>query len=160
MINKGKLKKKFKAIMSLDSHPGHIAAGFAVGVFISFTPFFGLHTPLAIAMAFIFRLNKITTITGAWINTPITVVPALIASYNIGNFFSGSKGGELVLTKLNWHSLQPYAKSLLIGSSVIGFMAAVAGYFICYWLVVAFRRKDVALKELTREMEEVGEELE
>jgi len=160
MINKDKLKQKFKAIMSLDSHPGHIAAGFAVGVFISFTPFFGLHTPLAIAMAFIFRLNKITTITGAWINTPFTVVPALIASYNIGNFFSGSKGGELVLTKLNWHSLQPYAKSLLIGSSIIGFVAAVAGYFVCYWLIVAFRRKDVALKEITREMEEVGEELE
>lgn len=160
MINKDKLKQKFKTIMSLDSHPGHIAAGFAVGVFISFTPFFGLHTPLAIAAAFIFRLNKVTTITGAWINTPFTVVPALIASYNIGNFFSGSKGGELVLTNLNWHSLQPYAKSLLIGSSIIGFVAAVAGYFICYWLIVAFRRKDVALKEITREMEEVGEELE
>ncbi len=159
MISKEKLKQKFKTIMSLDSHPGHIAAGFAVGTFISFTPFFGLHTPLAIAAAFIFRLNKVTCITGAWINTPFTVVPALVASYNIGRFLRGKPTRDLVLKNLDWHSLQPYAKSLLLGSSIVGFVAAVAAYFICYWLVVAFRRKDVALKEITREMEEVGEEL-
>lgn len=159
MISKEKLKQQFKAILSLDSHPGHIAAGFAVGTFISFTPFFGLHTPLAIAAAFIFRLNKVTCITGAWINTPFTVVPALVASYNIGRFLRGKPARDLVLKNLDWHSLQPYAKSLLLGSSIVGFVAAVAAYFICYWLVVAFRRKDVALKEITREMEEVGEEL-
>ena len=49
MISKEKLKQQFKAIMSLDSHPGHISAGFAVGVFISFTPPIpGLHTGLAL----------------------------------------------------------------------------------------------------------------
>lgn len=160
MLNKEKLKKQFKAILSLDSHPGHIAAGFAVGVFISFTPFFGLHTPMAIAAAFIFRINKITCITGAWINTPITVVPALVASYNLGRFLQGKPAREFVFKSLDWQSLQPYAKSLLLGSSIIGFAAAVASYFICYWLVVAFRRKDAALQEITREMEEVGEELE
>ena len=43
---------------------------------------------------------------------------------------------------------------------MIGFFAALAGYAICYWLVTFFRRKDAALSEITREMEEVGEELE
>lgn len=160
MVNKEKLKKQFKAILSLDSHPGHIAAGFAVGVFISFTPFFGLHTPLAIAAAFILRVNKLTCITGAWINTPFTVVPALVASYNLGRFLRGKPAKDLVFKSLDWQALQPYAKSLLLGSSVIGFIAAVAGYFICYWLIVAFRRKDATMEEITREMEEVGEELE
>ena len=61
MINREKLKLQFKSIMSLDSHPGHIATGFAVGVFISFTPPIpGLHTGLALAIAFLFRLNKIS----------------------------------------------------------------------------------------------------
>jgi uncharacterized protein (DUF2062 family) len=160
MIDTEKVKQKFKTILSLDSHPGHIAAGFAVGVFISFTPFFGLHTPLAIALAFIFRLNKLTCITGAWVNTPLTVVPVLAASYRLGRFLRGKPVNELALKGLEWQHLKPYAKSLLLGSSILGFVAAVAGYFICYWLVVAFRRKDAGLKELTREMEEVGEELE
>ncbi|MEI6208409.1 MAG: DUF2062 domain-containing protein [Desulfuromonadales bacterium] len=160
MIDTIKIKQKLNKILTLDAHPGHISAGFAVGVFISFTPFFGFHTPLAIALAFVFRLNKLTCITGAWVNTPLTVVPVLIASYNLGRFLRGKPAKELVFKGLEWQQLQPYAKSLLLGSSIIGFVAAVAAYFICYWLVVAFRRKDAALAEITREMEVVGEELE
>lgn len=159
VISIDKLKEQFKKILSLDAHPGHIAAGFSVGVFISFTPFFGLHTPLAIALAFIFRLNKVTCITGAWINTPLTIVPVLAASYNLGRFLRGKPAKALTFTNIDWHSLQPYAKSILLGSSIIGFVAAVASYFICYWMVIFFRRKDAALREITREMEEVGEEL-
>ncbi len=160
MITIDTLKQQFKKILSLDAHPGHIAAGFSVGVFISFTPFFGLHTPLAIALAFLFRLNKVACITGAWVNTPLTVVPILVASYNLGRFLRGKPAKELAFSNLDWHSLQPYAKSILMGSSIIGFAAAVAAYFICYWMVTFFRRKDAALKEITREMEVVGEELE
>jgi len=159
MINIDKLKLQFKKILSLDAHPGHISAGFAVGVFVSFTPFFGLHTPIAIALAFIFRLNKLTCVTGAWVNTPLTMVPVLMASYNLGRFLRGKPVRELAFKTLDWHSIQPYAKSILLGSSILGFAAAVAAYFICYWLVVFFRRKDAALSEITREMEEVGEEL-
>jgi uncharacterized protein (TIGR03546 family) len=154
-----KIKRQFKKILSLDAHPGHIATGFAVGVFVSFTPFFGLHTPLVIALAFIFRLNKLTCITGAWVNTPLTVVPVLMASYNLGRFLLGKPHKEIVFKALEWHQLQPYAKSILLGSSIIGFVAAVASYFICYRVVTFFRRKDAALREITREMEEVGEDL-
>lgn len=160
VISIEKLKQQFKKILSLDAHPGHISVGFAVGVFVSFTPFFGLHTPMAIALAFLFRLNKVACITGAWINTPLTVVPVLVASYNLGRFLRGKPAKALAFKNLDWHSLQPYAKSILLGSSVIGFLSAVAAYFICYWLVTFFRRKDAALREITREMEEVGEELE
>ena len=48
----------------------------------------------------------------------------------------------------------------MLGSSVIGFFAALAGYAICYWLIVAFRKKDATLNALTEEMEVTGEELE
>jgi len=148
------------AILSLDSHPGHIAAGFAVGVFISFTPFFGLHTPLAIAAAFILRLNKLTCITGAWINTPITVIPILGLSYKLGRILRGLPPGELHLKGLEWQYLEKHATSLLLGSSILGFIAAILSYFACYYLVVRFRQKDESLAELTQEMEVVGEEIE
>jgi hypothetical protein len=36
---------------------------------------------------------------------------------------------------------------------------AVAGYFLCYWLIVRFRKQDEALAELTQEMEATGESL-
>jgi hypothetical protein len=76
----------------------------------------------------------------------------------------GGSPVELKLNTLDWATLKGvlihHSKPLLLGCSVIGFVAAVASYFICYWLVVFFRRKDAALAEMTREMEEVGEELE
>ncbi len=148
-----------KSILSLDSHPGHIAAGFAVGAFISLTPFFGLHTPMAIAAAFIFRLNKLTCITGAWVNTPLTVVPALALSYKIGRVLRGLPPEEITFSSLEWASLKKHAASIILGSSVLGFVVAIVAYFACYWLIIRFRRRDEALEELTREMEETGEEL-
>jgi uncharacterized protein (DUF2062 family) len=166
MISREKLKQQFKAIMSLDSHPGHISAGFAVGVFISFTPPIpGMHTALALIIAILFRLNKLTCLTGSWVNTPITVVPSMILSYKLGKLILGGHGtSELNIRNLDWSSLKGimihHSKPLLLGCSIIGFAASVLSYFICYRLVVFFRRKDAALAEITREMEVVGEELE
>ena len=165
MINIDKLKKQFKAILSLDSHPGHISAGFAVGVFISFTPFFGFHTGLAIAAAFIFRLNKLTCLTGSWVNNPLTVVPILGLSYKLGRVLRGRPPQELHLKhELTWQYglelLDKKGASLLLGSSIIGFFAALVAYFLCYWLVVKFRRKNEAMAEMTEEMEDVGEDIE
>jgi len=161
LLNKKLWKKRIYSVLSLDSHPGHIAAGFAVGVFISFTPFFGLHTPIAIAAAFLLRLNKLTCVTGAWLNTPITVIPVLGVSYKLGRFMRGCPVSELPLQGgLEWQNLQKYAKSLILGSSVLGFCAAVIAYFACYYLVVRFRARDAAQAQLDKEMAEVGEELE
>jgi len=154
------IKQQFKKMLSLDAHPGHIATGFAIGVFISFTPFFGIHTPLAIALAFIFRLNKVTCITGAWVNTPLTIFPVLAGSYKLGELMLGHKPARFHVTNLEWSHLKPYAEAIILGSTVIGFFAALAGYALCYWLVVALRKKDPALGEITKEMEIVGEELE
>ncbi|HEY6874059.1 MAG TPA: DUF2062 domain-containing protein [Geobacteraceae bacterium] len=160
MFNKENWKKRFKDILSLDSHPGHISAGFAVGVFISFTPFFGFHTALAIAIAFVFRLNKLTCLTGSWVNTPLTVFPVLGLSYKLGRVLRGLPARDLHVKGLEWQHLKGYAASLLLGTSIIGFFAALVAYFFCYYLVLRFRRRDETLAEMTDEMEEVGEDME
>jgi uncharacterized protein (DUF2062 family) len=159
VINKEKWKKRFREILSLDSHPAHISTGFAVGVFISFTPFFGMHTPLAIAAAFVFRLNKLTCITGAWINTPFTVVPALLLSNKIGQILLGLDPIDISFKSLDWDDLKENAASLILGSSLLGVASAMVGYAVCYWLILRFRKKDASLAERTREMEEIGEDL-
>jgi uncharacterized protein (DUF2062 family) len=165
MISKEKLIQQFKTIMSLDSHPGHISLGFAVGVFISFTPPVpGFHTAAALVLAFVFRLNKVTCLTGTWVNSPITIIPSMIIAYKLGAFLLGGSTTDLRLNSLDWDTLKGvmlhHSKPLLLGCSIMGFAAALASYFICYRLVVFFRRKDAALAEMTREMEVVGEELE
>lgn len=159
LLNKEAWKERFNKILSLDSHPRHIALGFAVGVFISITPFFGIHTPLAIAAAFLFRLNKLTCITGAWVNTPLTIIPVLGLSYKLGTALLGNPPGELNIRSLEWAALKQHAEAIILGSSILGFLLALASYFLCYWLIVRFRKKDAALEALTREMEETGEAL-
>jgi uncharacterized protein (TIGR03546 family) len=159
LLNKEAWKERFRKILSLDSHPRHIALGFAVGVFISITPFFGIHTPMAIAAAFLFRLNKLTCITGAWVNTPITIIPVLGLSYELGRVLLGRPPGELKIQSLEWVMLKKHAAAIILGSSIIGFILAIAGYFLCYWLIVRFRKKDATLAELTRAMEATGEAL-
>ena len=114
---------------------------------------------MAIAAAFLFRLNKLTCITGAWVNTPITVIPVLGLSYKLGRVLLGHPPGELKITSLEWALLKKHAASIILGSSIIGFILAIGGYFLCYWLIVRFRKKDAALAELTREMEATGETL-
>jgi len=164
LLDKKKLKKRLYDILSLDSHPGHISAGFAVGVFISFTPFFGLHTVLAVIAAFLLRVNKITCITGTWVNTPLTMVPVFVASNRIGEFILGRTPQNLVIDSLSLDYCLQLIKShgmpLLIGTSLIGFAAALLSYAILYWVIVRFRRRDETLNYLTEEMEEIGEELE
>lgn len=164
MIDRAKWEKRIKHILTLDNHPGHIAAGFAVGVFISFTPFFGLHMIISIIAAFVFRLNKLTCITGSWVNTPMTVAPVLVVSYKLGSTLLGNPAGELHLRQeLSWQYalklLDKQGTSLLLGTSILGFVAAILSYFLCYYLVVKFRRKDESLAEQTLEMEEVGEDI-
>jgi len=164
MISKKKLKQRLTTILSIDSHPAHIAAGFAVGVFISFIPPVpGLHTTLALAVAFIFRLNKITCVTGSMVNTYLTTIPTLIASYKLGAYVLGLPT-EWSIETLSWESFKTVlirdAKPLMLGCSIIGFIAATIAYFVIYRLVVSFRNRDAAMGELTREMEITGEDLE
>ncbi len=83
-------KAAFRRLLALDDPPERTALAFAVGIFIAFSPFLGLHTILATALAFLFRFNKIAIYTGTFVNNPIlTLVPIIIASYAVGAFLLG-----------------------------------------------------------------------
>jgi uncharacterized protein (DUF2062 family) len=88
------------------------------------------------------------------------MVPVLALSYKLGNLLRSLPPGELHLKGLEWQHLKGYAASVLLGASILGFIAAVIAYFLCYYLVVRFRQRDETLAEMTQEMEETGESLE
>jgi uncharacterized protein (DUF2062 family) len=80
----------FRRLLAIDDPPERTALAFSIGVFIGFSPFLGLHTILATALAFLFRFNKIAIYTGTFVNNPfVTLVPIIIASYAIGAFILG-----------------------------------------------------------------------
>jgi uncharacterized protein len=84
------IRAAFRRLLAIDDPPERTALAFAIGVFIAFSPFLGLHTIMATAVAFLFRFNKIAIYTGTFINNPfLTLVPIIIASYTVGAFILG-----------------------------------------------------------------------
>jgi uncharacterized protein (DUF2062 family) len=80
----------FRRLLAIDDPPERTALAFSIGVFIAFSPFLGLHTIMATALAFLFRFNKIAIYTGTFVNNPfLTLVPIIIASYGVGAFILG-----------------------------------------------------------------------
>src|SRR5919205_1896761 len=80
----------FRRLLAIDDPPERTALAFSIGVFIAFSPFLGLHTIMATAIAFLFRFNKIAIYTGTFVNNPFfTLVPIIIASYAVGALVLG-----------------------------------------------------------------------
>ena len=52
----------YRRVVALRATPHQIAMGAAVGVFLAFTPTFGLQMALAIVVAFVFRISKAATV--------------------------------------------------------------------------------------------------
>jgi uncharacterized protein (DUF2062 family) len=86
-----KIKKLLHKLFTLNDTPKKIALSFAIGVFISITPTFGFHTILAIIIAFLFQLNKISIIIGTLLNNPWTTVFVYALSYKIGALLLNTK---------------------------------------------------------------------
>ena len=159
-----KWKIRFKAILHLDDAPWKIALGLSVGVFISFTPFYGLHTVMAILAALLLRLNKVTTVTGAWLNLPWFAPFHYALSLRVGEFILSSghtlpviqdKGlrelaalirpflsldklgeGFLASSKLLFMVSMP----LLVGTTVVGLVAGVTTYLLALAATRKIRR--------------------
>src|SRR5215210_8100089 len=80
----------FRRLLAIDDPPERTALAFSIGIFIAFSPFLGLHTIAATALALLFRFNKVAIYTGTFVNNPfLTLVPIIIASYAVGAFILG-----------------------------------------------------------------------
>lgn len=73
-------------IKRLPGSPHAIAAGFAFGAAISFTPFVGFHIAIAMALAYIFGASILGAIIGTALGSPWTFPFIWMVTYKLGNF--------------------------------------------------------------------------
>src|ERR687889_2239733 len=134
----------FRRLLAADDPPERTALAFSVGVFIAFSPFLGLHTLLATALALLFRFNKVAIYAGTFVNNPfLTLVPIILASYAVGAFLTGrpaalpAGGLELLrephlLTADYWRALFAQFWDLLlpfaVGGMVLSVVCSAAAY--------------------------------
>ena len=122
-------------VLHTDDTPSRAALAFAVGVFIAWTPAFGFHTLLALAVAFLFGLNRVAVLAGTFVNNPWTFVPIYTVSAWIGNWITGSEATAPRLEGKTWGHMfdflaqcRPWIVPLTMGTLVLGSACALLSF--------------------------------
>jgi uncharacterized protein (DUF2062 family) len=75
MFKMNRLKDLLKRLLHIEDTPERTALAFSLGIFLGFSPFLGFHTLTGLAIAFLFKLNRVAMLLGVWLNTPWWLVP-------------------------------------------------------------------------------------
>jgi len=126
-------------IWNQEGTPGQRSRGLAAGVFMGCFPFFGLQTLLGMALASLVRGNHLLAAAGTWISNPFTYLPLYWFNYHLGCRFlgpgRGRPGADRLLDDSFWSLGWDFASRILLGSAVVGAVAAtVAGKGCWLWL--------------------------
>jgi uncharacterized protein (DUF2062 family) len=143
---------RFRAALHLADPPWRLALSLAVGVFISFTPFYGLQTLLAIGTAIVLRLNRAATVAGTWLNLPWFAPLVYAGALRLGTLVipdpQGIRGAWLaqILSEpgsLSWRDLpvllDHVSLPLLVGTSLLGGVAGIVTYVVSFRLITRRR---------------------
>ncbi len=140
MLGLKKIRDKLHEAIAEETNEKSLAAGFAVGVFFSFTPLVSLHMVLALLVAVIFRLSKVAAVAGAWVNNPYTMPFVFYACFRLGKWILGAHIPTPAFDELQLAAIlkaaKPYAAPLFLGTTVVGVIAALLAYVIVYRIAV------------------------
>ena len=135
----------FRQILHLDETPHRTALAFAVGVFIGFSPAYGLHMLMVGFCAWAFGLNVVGLLAGAFLNNPWTLIPILGGTYWTG----ASLLGVHDVPSFDWSDLSfqgiyqqvlPYAWPFILGGMVLSIVGGLLSYPFAYLLLTRYRR--------------------
>ena len=78
-----RLRRFGQALLNTGDTPERTALAFALGVLIGYSPLLGAQTPIALGIAFAFRLNRLAVLGGVYSNLP-WVMPIYYAGTTAG----------------------------------------------------------------------------
>ncbi len=90
-LTRSLLRRWLDTLLHVHDTPERTAAAFAMGVFLGFSPFLGLHTILAIAIAFMFGLNRVAALLGVYSNLPWIIAGYYVFTTWLGAVITGTK---------------------------------------------------------------------
>lgn len=133
--------------MKLDDPPHKLALGFALGVFIAFSPWLGLHIISCILFAWMFRVSKFVVLTASFVNNPWTIVPMYGFCLWFGVKITRS---DVSIPDIAWKDLgfqelflvlRPFLWPYVVGTLVAGTIAAALSYIGFFWAVRRYRKE-------------------
>ncbi len=157
-----RLRPAIRWLTRLRGSSKAIAGGFALGVFIAFTPTVGIQMFLGAIFATFLNLNRPAAIVPAWITNPVTIPPIYTFNYWVGYLLLGGPSvttvyNELInicakLATLNmfqvgeqFMAFVALGKEIIIpltfGSIVVGAVAGAVTYWLSLRILFFLNRK-------------------
>ncbi|RPJ06656.1 MAG: DUF2062 domain-containing protein [Deltaproteobacteria bacterium] len=150
-MKKIRLKELVQKLLHIEDTPERTALAYSVGVFFGFSPFLGFHTLAGLAIAFLFRLNRVAVLLGVWSNTPWWILPYYTLATWAGLKLTGFRMESSALREILrlgrdqgffgsefWNCLASqwgFFWSFTIGSSILSILLALAAYpFSLKWI--------------------------
>ena len=165
----------------LPGTPEEIGRGVFAGIFVAFTPFFGLHFILAAVLAKLMRGRILAALLATFIGNPLTYVPIAVLSLRLGyvmlgiprppgltrNVFEklGAAGVDLWLNlkaiftpdRAEWDNLIVLWHTLLlpwtVGGLLPGVLTGLVGYYLSVPVIRAYQVRRTA--RLQKKMEKL-----
>jgi uncharacterized protein (DUF2062 family) len=136
-------KARFLEMLGRDEPPELVAASFALGVAVSFTPLFGLHWVIALLLAVVLKLNKVDVILGTLVVNPLTFGPVAALALPVGRVIlraqreaSSYLPWREVATRSFWHQAGPKMRVIGLHLAVGMFVLAILSGSLTYVLLV------------------------
>jgi uncharacterized protein (DUF2062 family) len=132
-----------RRILHTRDSPPRTAAAVSLGVFIGLSPFLGLHTVLALGLAFALRLNRLAVLGGSFVANPISYAAGTwLGLVLLGRHPDGVP--ELTLSGFSsplavFRSLGPYLAPFILGNVVLSALIAISVFPLTLVLVRRFR---------------------
>lgn len=146
----------FIRFLRIRSSPEAIARGVAAGAFTGSFPLLGIQSIAGIALAALFRGNKMVAAASTWISNPITFVPLFALNFQVGRWLlrlptttvlpSASPAGLDAWMEMGLD----VAGALMLGSCVVGLVMSVVGYYVGLMVAQRVRRAKIARRRRRR----------
>lgn len=140
------LFERLRIIFTIRDPSWKVSLAFSMGLFIGISPFLGLHTVLALLLAHFFRLNKIVTLSGAYVTNPWTIVPIYTFSTWVGVKITGYEGviaSDINFRELTLGNIATLLRDLLfpffVGTLFTAMITSIITYFIVLYILRKFR---------------------
>ena len=121
-----------------EGTPAQRARGLAAGVFCGCYPFFGLQIFLSVGVATVVRGNHLLAAAGTLVSNPLTYLPLYWFNYLVGCQLLGPGRSAINLAELNrsslWSQGWDFTQRILLGSTVVGMVLAIASGWMAYGL--------------------------
>lgn len=136
----GRIRRALGELLHLEDTPHRIALAFGLGIWIAFSPLLGLHTLIALGIAFAFRLSRGAILIGCYVNNPWTLAPLFLAGTVVGCALLGVSTEGLATIDWDQHGLafytdllahlRPYLWPFVLGNTVLGVVFGLLSYFV------------------------------